>query len=233
MSGLSGRGGSIHATGGAGKRFLRQPLAEHNCYLDRDATRQPAGAGGDSNRLERPGLLFFTPLPVSSGSGLSPATVVASLPAPLSASVTFVETTVEFAGSGPNPVSVSLIAPTVVPNLVGAAGTTAATPITVGVTGPNGPVSGVEVTLQSGGSGPSVACEPQSGSYAGLGTVLTNSIGVATCTPLFGGQIGTGTYTIYVGGSFATFGPAPLTVTAGPPALISTLAAITRRSIRV
>jgi uncharacterized protein (TIGR03437 family) len=220
MSGLSGRGGSIHATGGAGKRFLRQPLAEHNCYLDRDATRQPAGAGGDSNRLAWPGLLFFHAFAGLLRVGLISGYGGCVTPGPLSASVTFVETTVEFAGSGPNPVSVSLIAPTVVPNLVGAAGTTAATPITVGVTGPNGPVSGVEVTLQSGSSGPSVACEPQSGSYAGLGTVLTNSIGVATCTPLFGGQIGTGTYTIYVGGSFATFGPAPLTVTAGPPALI-------------
>jgi uncharacterized protein (TIGR03437 family) len=42
---------------------------------------------------------------------------------------------------------------------------------------------------------------------------------LATCTPVFG-SIGTGTYTIYVGGNFATFGPAPLAVTAGPPALI-------------
>ena len=163
----------------------------------------------------------FTLLPVSSESVLSPATVVASAVLDsVSVSVTFVETSVALEGSGPIPVSVNLITPTAAPALTGSAGTTAATPIVVGVTGPDGPVSGIEVTLQAGGSGPSVACKPQSGSYAGLGTVLTDSAGTAICTPVFGGQIGTGTYTIYVGGSFATFGPAPLTVTAGPPALI-------------
>jgi uncharacterized protein (TIGR03437 family) len=49
--------------------------------------------------------------------------------------------------------------------------------------------------------------------------VLTNASGVATCTPVFG-TVGSGTFTVSVGGEFNSQAPIPFTVTVGPPALI-------------
>lgn len=157
----------------------------------------------------------FTPAAFSSPSGLSEASVVASA---LNVSVQFAETMVEPEGSDSLPVFVTLVNGPTPPALTGGDGQSDPTPINISVTGLDGPVPGVQLALRATGGGPSVTCETQPGQ--GPGTVLTNSLGVATCTPLFGGRIGTGKYTIYVGGNFASFGPAPLTVTAGAPALI-------------
>jgi uncharacterized protein (TIGR03437 family) len=107
--------------------------------------------------------------------------------------------------------------------LDGAAGSTSTTPIQVSVMGPDGPVPGISVMLQAGANGPNVSCVTQSGQGSQPGAVFTNAAGTAICTPVFGGTIGIGTYTVVVGGSFATFGPANLTVTTGPPALIKYL----------
>jgi len=105
------------------------------------------------------------------------------------------------------------------PALSGQVGQTA-TPITVGVIGPIGPLENIAVSLvPSSATGPGVSCAPQSGASAGAGIVLTNSSGIATCTPLFNGKIGTGTYNLEVGGIDSW--TESLTVTAGPPALIT------------
>ncbi|MGC9945044.1 MAG: hypothetical protein ABSF64_01495 [Bryobacteraceae bacterium] len=157
----------------------------------------------------------LAPLAASSGYGVFTATVVASA---LNASVQFIETTAKSQGLQPTPAFANLISPTAPPALSGSAGQTAGTPITVGVTGPNGPIPGIQLALRPSIGGPMVSCETQPGQQAG--TVLTDSTGTATCTPVFGGQIGLGTYTIYAGGNFAAFGPAPLSVTPGPPAVI-------------
>jgi uncharacterized protein (TIGR03437 family) len=52
--------------------------------------------------------------------------------------------------------------------------------------------------------------------------VLTNSNGVATCTPVFG-KVGTGFFTVQIGGSGGTNSgqPVQFTVTVGPPAIIT------------
>jgi uncharacterized protein (TIGR03437 family) len=60
-----------------------------------------------------------------------------------------------------------------------------------------GPVSGVEVRLVNSQSNPSVACA--TGTGADPGTVLTDSTGQATCTPILAGS-GTGVFLILVGG---------------------------------
>ena len=52
------------------------------------------------------------------------------------------------------------------------------------------------------------------------GTVLTASTGMATCNLIFGGTIGSGTYSVSIGGGYATFSTGSLTVTAGAPAAI-------------
>jgi uncharacterized protein (TIGR03437 family) len=62
---------------------------------------------------------------------------------------------------------------------------------------PTGTISGVEVRLVSSQDSPSVACV--SGTGADPGTVLTDSTGLATCTPVLSGS-GTGQYLILVGG---------------------------------
>lgn len=76
--------------------------------------------------------------------------------------------------------------------------------------------------LQAGKTGPSVSCAAQAGQQTGAqpGAVLTDTTGTATCMPVFGGTVGTGSYTIYAGGALANWGPADLTVTAGAPAVI-------------
>jgi uncharacterized protein (TIGR03437 family) len=76
---------------------------------------------------------------------------------------------------------------------------------------------GIQVRIQSG-AGPSVSCATEPGQQPG--TVLTNSSGTATCTPVYGDAIGKGNYTLIVGGNFVNFGAAPLTVNAGPPAIL-------------
>jgi len=165
------------------------------------------------------------------GTTIIPATVVASA---LNASVTFVETTAA-PGSGGAPAAIpTLVSPTgTAPALTGAVGATSASTIQVSVFGLGfgGPVANVAVLLQPGSTtGPSVSCAPQPGQPVGLepGIVLTDSAGLATCTPLFGGKVGSGTYTVTAGGKFATWGPADLTVTTGAPAILKLVSSATQ-----
>jgi uncharacterized protein (TIGR03437 family) len=157
----------------------------------------------------------FSPLAFFFGSNFLPATIVA---AALNTSVQFVETTATPNSSGQVPVVINLIPATSPPALTGTAGQTATTSLQVSVSGFLAALPGIQVRLQAGTTGPTVSCATQAGQ--GPGTVLTNSTGIATCTPVFGNQLGAGTYTIFIGGSFASFGPVTLTVNAGPPALM-------------
>ena len=151
-----------------------------------------------------------------------PATVVASA---LKASVTFVETSTQpissGSGAGAPPVNVSLVPATSAPALTGLAGQTAATSLKVAVSGSFVALPNIQVRLQSPAGGPSVSCVTQAGQQPG--TVLTDTTGFATCTPVFGSQIGSGSYSIYIGGNYVYFGPSVLTVNPGPPALIKTI----------
>lgn len=150
------------------------------------------------------------------------ATVVAEVANDPTASVTFVETTALPTGTG-TPAAVAALSPNgaLAPSLSGSVGTTVTTPIMVSVyplLGTlSGPVAGVSVMLQSAG-GPTVSCAPQAGQQPGV--VLTNSAGIATCTPVFGDVIGTGSYTINVGGGFTILPGGKLTVTGGAPAIV-------------
>ena len=160
-----------------------------------------------------PGLGFFV------GLSYLPGTVVAQIP---TGSVTFTETSaIPSSGGGPAIFASLDTATGAGPNLSGAVGTTSATTITVSLFAFSGPVPGIALLLQAGTTGPSVSCAASPGQPAGSqpGVVLTDSSGSATCTPVFGGTIGTGSYTISLGGTFATWGGS-LTVTAGPPAVI-------------
>jgi uncharacterized protein (TIGR03437 family) len=167
-------------------------------------------------------------------SNFLPATVVASA---LSTSVTFVETSTEPVLSGPGggspPVTISLVPAASAPVLTGTTGQTATTPISVQIYGSFAPLSGIQVSLvpwigsiSTGSPGelpwpanaPSVTCATQAGQEAG--TVLTDATGTATCTPVFGGTLGSGTYTIVIGNAYKNFGPTGFTVAAGAPALM-------------
>jgi len=175
---------------------------------------QPVVSTSTTNSLGQASYTF-TPLAFFFGTNFLPATIVASA---LSASVDFVETTATPDGASA-PVFVQLVPAGSPPALVGLDGQTATTPITVSVFGLLAALPGIQIRLQSGTpTQPSVSCATQPGQQAG--TVLTNAAGIATCTPVFGGVIGKGTYTLWVGDNFLNFGATPLTVNAGPPALI-------------
>lgn len=139
----------------------------------------------------------------------------------LGASTDFVETAFLPSTISPTaPININLVPEQSPPSLSGAVGQTGTTNITISVTTSSfAPISGVQVRLQSGSSSqPNVTCTTQPGQQAG--TVLTDATGTAVCTPVFGGVLGNGSYSIIVGGNYTTFGPAPLTVTAGPPAIL-------------
>jgi len=156
------------------------------------------------------------------GGNFLPATVVASVPNYPSA--TFVENTVQPV-DGAAPLTVSLVPYGSAPALSGAVGSTGKVAIVVSVLGNGGitAISNVSVTLQTPVPGktpiPTVACATTPGQQPG--TVLTNSDGIATCSPVFGGALGTGTYSIVVGGNLVTFPAGKLTVTPGAPAMLS------------
>jgi uncharacterized protein (TIGR03437 family) len=161
----------------------------------------------------------FTGLAFFFGLNYLPATVLAQIP---TGSVSFVETSA-LPSSGGGPAVFATLSATEAPNLTGAVGSTSTTTFTVSVYSFSGAVAGLGVYLQAASAtGPSVSCAAQPGQPVGAqpGLVLTDATGTATCTPVFGGTIGTGSYTIYAGGKFAFWGPATLTVTAGSPAVI-------------
>jgi uncharacterized protein (TIGR03437 family) len=162
----------------------------------------------------------FTGLAFFFGFNFLPATVVAAIP---TGSVTFMETSaLPSSGGGPGVFATIATQNGTAPNLTGAVGATSSTIISVSVYSFYGPVPGIAVQLQAGTTGPSVGCVPALGQPAGAqpGIVFTDSTGTALCTPVFGGTIGTGSYTIYAGGKLGVWGPATLTVTAGAPAAL-------------
>jgi uncharacterized protein (TIGR03437 family) len=158
----------------------------------------------------------FVPVFPNNGSTINQTPVVATA---LNSSVQFIETTLIPNQQTPGiaPVQISLATPAQA--LTGSAGQTGSTPIKVQVVGFLGGIPGISVQLISGASpGPTVSCMAVAGQQPG--TVLTDSTGTATCTPVFGGTIGTGSYQVAVGGTYVTFTPAALTVTAGPAAIL-------------
>jgi uncharacterized protein (TIGR03437 family) len=167
------------------------------------------------------GLASYTFFPIAPFPGLnySQTTVTATA---LGSSVQFVETTVVPGQQAVSPIQVTLLSPPAGQALSGAVGQTASTLVQVQVLGMqglySGPIANVALQLVSGPSGPSVSCMSQAGQQPG--TVFTDQTGTATCTPVFGGTIGTGTYQIVVGGNYARFAVTTLTVTAGPPAIL-------------
>jgi uncharacterized protein (TIGR03437 family) len=180
---------------------------------------QPVTATSMTNSAGQASYSFagYSPL---FGSSFNPSTIKASA---LNVSVTFVETaSAPGAGLVP-PASAVLITSLVPPALSGQTGQSAAV-IQVGVLGFGiaGPLAGIGISLQDTVTTSTVICAPQAGQTGQQPDLaLTNSSGIATCTPVFGGKVGSGSYTILVGGTtFESFGPADYSVTAGPPAII-------------
>jgi len=153
------------------------------------------------------------------GESVLPVTITATATA-VKASVGFVSTSLGATSEGASPVLINLSPIDLPPPLSGAAGQPSATVIQVQVyllTGVG--VPNVAVQLTSGGAQGTATVSCMTGAGQEAGTVLTNTTGGATCNPVFG-LIGTGFYTVTIGGTYASFSPAPLTVTAGPPAII-------------
>ncbi len=112
-------------------------------------------------------------------------------------------------------------------NLSGAAGSTASSPVQVQITDRTGqPIPNVAVLLQNLQSGPSMQCKSSPG--AGVGVVLTDATGQATCQPVFGPVPGTGQFQVNVGGAYpgADFTQTPTAYrTSGYPISFTTTAA--------
>lgn len=103
-------------------------------------------------------------------------------------------------------VGVSVTSPSAGATISGTAGSTAGTPIQVSVRSLTGAgLAGVSLTLVNADTTtgpsttiPSIYCA--TGAGANPYAVLTDSTGSATCTPIFGGVAGTGTFAVLVGG---------------------------------
>jgi uncharacterized protein (TIGR03437 family) len=138
------------------------------------------------------------------------------------ATVTFFETTVNVTTNGTPLITPNFTFLSGGQNFVGAAGSVSQTPLQVQVTanqavqtftGVTSAVANVSLQLVVDPSSTgSISC--QEGPF-----VLTNSQGIATCTPVFG-KVGTGFFTLTIGGSVNSNIPITFTVTVGPPALI-------------
>jgi uncharacterized protein (TIGR03437 family) len=134
--------------------------------------------------------------------------------------VTFYVTTSNLSTSGGSVISVDFSSLTGGQSFTGSAGTVSATPIRIpvqsassaGVASTNVPFVSLALVL-SGDSTGSISC--QEGPF-----VITNGQGFATCTPVYG-KVGSGYFTVTIGGAFNSNVPIPFTVTVGPPALIS------------
>ncbi len=133
-------------------------------------------------------------------------------------SATFIETT-SASISGGLLVQSSLISPLQGETLSGTAGSTGANPIRVLVNSLSSSlgIPNVAVTLSVDtadlNSKGTLSCKEGP-------LVLTDVSGVATCTPVFG-KVGTGTFTVTVGGGFRVYTLNQFVVTVGPAALIS------------
>jgi uncharacterized protein (TIGR03437 family) len=133
-------------------------------------------------------------------------------------SATFYETTSNVNQQGSPLISVNFT-PLIGLTFSGAAGSVSQTPLQLQVTAQtngggltaNVPNVALTLVLDPSSTG-TISC--QEGTF-----VLTNSAGVATCTPLFG-KVGSGSFTVTVGGAFNSNSPIPFQVTVGPPALI-------------
>jgi uncharacterized protein (TIGR03437 family) len=135
--------------------------------------------------------------------------------------VTFYETTYNINQQGGSLVSANFSAINYTASYTGSAGTVSPYPIQVQVTsqynygvygaGTGVPDVALSLVVASGSTG-SISC--LEGAF-----VLTNSAGIATCTPVFG-SVGTGTFTFSIGNAVTSQVPIPYQVTVGPPALI-------------
>ncbi|MGA2738864.1 MAG: Ig-like domain-containing protein [Bryobacteraceae bacterium] len=162
----------------------------------------------------------FAPLPIFGTSDFYLTTIVASATvASVTSSVTFYETTAEPAGAGTTAATISLVPATSPPVLTGGIPGATATPIVVSVEGENGGLSNIQISLVSDTTGLTIGCETQPGQQAG--TVLTDSSGIATCTPLYGNKLGSGYYTILIGVTYTSFSPTAFSIVAGPPSKIN------------
>jgi len=168
------------------------------------------------------GLASYTFEPVLPQPGLSFAQGIVTAGAGTS-TVQFTETSVvPSLETGFAPVQITLLTPLAGQPFTGTAGQTSPTPIQVQVlvtqlSNVEG-LPGVAVQLVPGATGATASCQSQPGQQPG--TVLTGPSGTATCNLVFGGTIGTGTYTVEIGATYGNLTPGAITVTAGPPAVL-------------
>jgi uncharacterized protein (TIGR03437 family) len=223
-----------------------------------DSSMKPVAGATVTWTITQPGSPTTAPTSVTNSAGQASLAFAAPPPAVLEdffvttvvasatvdgvqASTTFYETTAEPAGAGTTAATISLVPASAPPVLTdgvdgsssvyttGETSTTAVTPIVVSVLGLDGGLGNVQVSLQSTTTGLTIGCETQPGQQAG--TVLTNSSGYATCTPLFGTKLGSGYYTISVGVSYTSFGETAFSIVAGPPSKINLISPTTNISV--
>ena len=232
LAAVAARAQSVSIVSGNGQLVLAANPSKSMVVLVRDAGGKPlpsaqlnwkaTGTAGSIGTLSlastttdstgQSSNTLFTPIPTA-GTPFVQTTVTATL-GTSATNVQFTITTVANPSNIPQ-VQVSLTSPTLgeLP-ISGPAGQQGSTPVTVFVKAISGSGQGVpnvaiSVAPDIPGNPATIACSSA--------TVSTNSSGVATCNPVFGGKIGTGTFTVSVG-SYVSFPGLGYKVVAGAPA---------------
>ena len=163
-------------------------------------------------------VVFSQPAPfLSLGLTYLQSTIMAT--AGMSTATFFETTALSNQQTGTLLISPQLLSPPVGTTLTGQSGQQGTTPITISVGAPNVEVRLVQVeTLDQALN---ISCVTSAA--AAPGTALSDASGVVTCTPLFGGQLGSNQFRASIGGGFAVFGPFSTDITSGPPCAIRVL----------
>ncbi|HET9320788.1 MAG TPA: hypothetical protein VFO27_13470 [Bryobacteraceae bacterium] len=205
---------TVTVVSGNGQLVLAANPSKSMTVLVRDATGKPqpsaqvtwkaTGTAGSIGNLSQTTTTtdsgghasntLFTPIP-NAGTPFVQTTVTATLSSSAS-NAQFTITTVSNPSNIPQ-VQVSLTSPTLsqlpVSGPAGQQGTTQVTVLVKAISGSGQGVPNVAVSV-----GPDIPSNPATIGCAS-GTVLTNSSGVANCNLVYGGKIGTGSFTVTVG----------------------------------
>ena len=200
-----------------GKPFPNQTVLFADTQNGAGGYANPGSAVTDVNGMASSTFIGAALNPSSANvTGYTQTNVIASVN---SSSVNFFETTASVTSNGGSVILVNLIAPAqgqVLSGGAGSAGTATPIKVAVGSLNTSTGIANVAITLRIDSvisGNPTFSC--REGAF-----VLTDATGTATCTPVFG-MVGRGTYSILVGGGYRLFSMNQLTVTVGPPGIIT------------
>jgi len=236
LAAIAAHAQSVSVVSGNGQLVLAANPSKQMTVLVRDSSGKPVpsaqltwkatGTAGAVGTLSQPTTTtdsaghasntLFTAIPAA-GTPFVQTTVTATLSTG-SANAQFTITTVSNPSNIPQ-VQVSLTSPSLAQLPVsGPAGQQGSVQVTVRIKAISGSGQGVPNVAVS--VGPDIPSNPATIGCSG-GTVLSNSSGVANCNLVYGGKIGTGSFTVAVGNGYVFFPGLGYSVVAGSPATLT------------